>query len=203
MEKVFAVATDKISTIVPTGVHPANETQLLDFVNQKGAFYDRTDELENNTTLKQIIPYVTATCAGKILVYQRTPKQTEKRLHAKYSIGFGGHINPEDGENGQNPVIGARTRELNEEVSLEGTPTYKFEGTINFNDTPVESVHLGFAYTAEFASEKYTINEEGYFASTAWMTPQQIGEIYDGMEKWSQALFAELYPQHVPATAKA
>jgi len=198
MEKVFAVATNKISTIVPTGVHPANEAELMSFVQQNGAFYDRTAELEEDTTLQQIIPYVAATCNGKILVYQRTPKQTDARLHAKYSIGFGGHINPEDAQDGQNPVLGARTRELNEEVSFGGTPNFNFVGTINVDLAPIDKFHMAFAYTAELPTEEFTINEVGYFASTQWMSPEQIAEIYDNMEAWSQVLFTYLYPQFAP-----
>jgi len=203
MEQVFAVPADKINALVAEGVHPGNETELLNFATQNGAFYDRTEALENDTSLKQIIPYITATCNGKILVYQRTPKQTETRLHAKYSIGFGGHINPEDGENGQNPILGARHRELNEEVSLGSEPTYNFTGTINTNKIAVDSVHMAFAYTAEVENENYTINEPGYFVSVNWMTPQQIGDIYDNLESWSKSIFTAMYPQLAPQATNA
>ena len=200
MEKVFALPTATINTLVKQGVHSADEAALLSVIAQQGAYYDRTDALENNKELKQIIPYVTAMCNGKILVYQRTPKQTDKRLHAKYSIGFGGHINPEDAQNGQNPVLGARTRELNEEISFGGKPQFKFFGTINIAHTPIDQFHMGFAYLAELPNEEYTINEIGYFASTAWLTPTELATKYEQMEAWSQVLFSALYPNLITAS---
>ena len=94
MEKVLAVSADKITRLVPQGFIKTDEKQMLEFVAREGKYHDRTPELENDTTLKQIIPYVLVSHADKFLVYQRAPKLTETRLQKKFSLAFGGHINP-------------------------------------------------------------------------------------------------------------
>jgi predicted NUDIX family phosphoesterase len=116
MEKVLAVPTTAMQTLAPAGFQKIEESKLIAFVNENGQYYDRTPQLEENASLKQIIPYVVVSCGDKILMYNRTAKQTDARLHMKYSIGFGGHINPEDTAGHDNPVVGGRTRELQEEL---------------------------------------------------------------------------------------
>jgi predicted NUDIX family phosphoesterase len=198
MEKAFAVSTAEADRFIPKGIAKLDEQAFLDFAATHGRFYDRTPELENDASLKQIIPYVIATHAGKILVYQRTQKQTDQRLHAKFSFGFGGHINPPDATDSQNPVLTARARELDEEISFGSTPRFKFLGVINIQKNHVDTFHIGPTYIAELDSDAFRINEVGYFASTAWKTPEEIAEIFPSLESWSKELFSWLYPQLAP-----
>ena len=49
-------------------------------------------------------------------IYLEEPGQTEKRLHNKFSLGVGGHMNPDDSK--EMNVTEELIRELNEEVRL-------------------------------------------------------------------------------------
>src|SRR5574343_244442 len=59
--------------------------------------YIPRDEAEEDPTFLQIIPYVVLTHNSRVLQYTRMKGSGESRLRGKQSIGFGGHINPEDG----------------------------------------------------------------------------------------------------------
>src|SRR5687768_11211932 len=74
-----------------------NATIHLDYLmHSKKLHYMDRKEAEVNPAFKQIIPYCVLSCDDKIFVYQRTKKGGDSRLHDLYSIGVGGHINPED-----------------------------------------------------------------------------------------------------------
>jgi predicted NUDIX family phosphoesterase len=70
-------------------------SELLKSIVQNGLFL-RRGELEDNPTYKQIIPYAMISNKGSFYLYKRTSGQTEKRLHNKFSLGVGGHMNPRD-----------------------------------------------------------------------------------------------------------
>ena len=59
-------------------------------------FIDR-EIAEQSPQYKQIIAYAIFCHDGRVLSYARTSKGNEARLHDKYSLGIGGHINPVDG----------------------------------------------------------------------------------------------------------
>src|SRR5436190_18974290 len=66
---------------------------MLELIASKHFFVPRP-EAEVEPRWRQIIPYVAIVHDGSVFTLQRTAKQTEARLHHKYSIGIGGHINP-------------------------------------------------------------------------------------------------------------
>ena len=58
-------------------------------------FMDRA-AAEKDPSHKQLIPYCVFRCGNRILHYTRGKTGGESRLHAKISIGVGGHVNPVD-----------------------------------------------------------------------------------------------------------
>src|ERR1035438_1998705 len=98
---------------------------------------------------KQIIPYVLIEHRGRILAYQRTAKGNESRLHNKYSIGFGGHINDTDLQPQSNILYTGMLRELNEEVYLPTLSGLQLLGCINDDASLVGQVHLGVVFRAQ------------------------------------------------------
>ncbi len=192
MEKVFAVPAEIVDGLMPEGFAPGDEAKLLSILATHGSFHDRTVEFENNQGFRQILPYVVARHSGKILTYQRLSK-SERRLDSKFSIGFGGHINPLDADDGQNPILAALQRELNEEVSFAGAPVFRFIGTIKVQRTPVDTVHIALVYFADLDSDGFRINEPEGFASTSWKTPAELVELRPQMESWSQILVENLF----------
>ena len=63
-------------------------------------FMDR-GTAEEDPSHKQLIPYCVFRCGDKILHYTRGKAGGESRLHAKISVGVGGHINPIDTGDGR------------------------------------------------------------------------------------------------------
>ena len=81
------------------------------------------DTVEEDPSLKQLIPYCVFRHDGRIFNYRRGTEQGEGRLHSKRSIGIGGHISSEDTHAGGSPYLEGMQREINEEVFLESEHT--------------------------------------------------------------------------------
>lgn len=151
------------------------------FVPRSAAEYD--------FDLKQIIPYVVVRCRESFLLLRRTSKQTEKRLHNKYSLGIGGHINPPSPDDkGRNIITKGLYRELNEEVRLPDPGRLSFEGIINDEGSSVGKVHLGLFYVLDVESDDYSIRERDKMVGK-WAGEEGISEVHDQMETWSQIIF--------------
>ena len=104
-ESVFAFPTDefwKLMTYKKKGLIKGN-SEVLKRIVQNGLFLRRS-ELEEDPSFKQIIPYAIISNkepersgirqSQSFYLFRRTSKQTEKRLHNKFSLGVGGHMNP-------------------------------------------------------------------------------------------------------------
>ncbi|MBK8167137.1 MAG: NUDIX domain-containing protein [bacterium] len=118
-------------------------------------FFAERDYMEQCSHYKQVIPYLVLTRGqgpdARVLCYQRRSKHTEARLGGLWSLGFGGHIEPEDS------VAGARRtaslleatalREMEEETGLQpGAQALRLAGFINSDAQDVSSVHFGVVY---------------------------------------------------------
>lgn len=120
-------------------------------------FFAERDYMEQCSHFKQVIPYLVLTRgegdAQRVLCYQRRTKHTEQRLGGLWSVGFGGHIEPEDGtapasERRAAPLLQATAlREMQEETGLEpGAGALELAGYINSDGQDVSSVHFGVVY---------------------------------------------------------
>jgi predicted NUDIX family phosphoesterase len=118
--------------------------------------YRARGEMESDPTFKQLIPYVIfrwTDGAGTVHLFEylRGSGQGEKRLHAKRSVGVGGHISSIDADAGHDHDVyreGMR-RELEEEVAIETEYTESVVGLINDDETPVGQVHLGMVHLCD------------------------------------------------------
>ncbi len=158
-------------------------TKMLDH----HAFMPR-DEAEYNFEHKQIIPYVVVHYKNKYLLLQRTSNQSEKRLHNKYSLGIGGHINPVVSLTYENIIIDSLYRELNEEVQVNEHGTLKFAGIINDDSNSVSKVHLGLLYILEVLSPEFEVLEK-YKMTAEWINESDLKDYYDRFETWSQIVY--------------
>ena len=89
------------------------------------------DTVEEDPSLKQLIPYCVFRHEGRVFHYRRGTEQGEGRLHSKRSIGIGGHISSEDTQAGRSPYEEGMQREIAEEVFLETGYTEQCVGLIN------------------------------------------------------------------------
>jgi predicted NUDIX family phosphoesterase len=143
-------------------------------------------ELDEN--YKQIILYITLTHSEKgFYCYQRTKLAGEERLHGKWSLGIGGHIN--DCDNVAHDFYGTydkgRARELLEETNITNPGFSYVKCLIYDNSNQVGKVHLGFFETREV---DHDINSSDYsIAHGQWLNFEQILEKYKNneFENWS------------------
>ena len=77
---------------------------------------------------------------------RRTRAGGDARLHDRWSIGVGGHLNPGDGD-----LLGGLRREWDEEVVAGFVPDFRLVGLLNDDTTAVGQVHLGAVYVADAA----------------------------------------------------
>ncbi len=146
------------------------------------------DEAEYNFEHKQIIPYVVVHHKDNFLLLQRTSNQSEKRLHNKYSLGIGGHINPVSSLKYENIIIDSLYRELNEEVQVNDHGTLHFAGIINDDSNSVSKVHLGLLYILEVLSPEFEVLEKDKMTAR-WVSESDLKDYYERFETWSQIVY--------------
>ena len=153
-----------------------------------GRFLTRT-VAEHLFSCKQVIPYVLIRHEDRYLLMRRTKRQTESRLHEKYSLGIGGHINKGDLSPAPDQVIlAAMRRELAEEIQVEGEESCELIGAINDDSTEVARVHLGLVFLLRTSSARYTIVEQDLHTA-AWRSVSELAEYYEQMETWAQIVY--------------
>ncbi len=86
--------------------------QVLECMKQHASFQLRY-QVEQDSSWKQVIPYVVMETKDRIMAAKRL--KGDPRLVGGYTVGMGGHINPEDGEE---PIETCIRRELEEETTF-------------------------------------------------------------------------------------
>lgn len=163
-------------------------------IADSAVFLDRKPA-EEDPTHKQIIPYILVCHKERVLLYRRTKKQGESRLHNKLSLGFGGHINDIDGSKDTNLVLAAMVRELNEEIFLPSVRQVKLAGFINDDSSPVGQVHLGVAFIVEASNERFAVNEPEMIEAQ-WCDAKEVEQAFPSLESWSQLLWKFISGSH-------
>jgi predicted NUDIX family phosphoesterase len=150
------------------------------------------DEMENDPTFKQLIPYCLFRSGGELFHYRRGKAQGEGRLHSKRSIGVGGHISSQDQNQAVSIYLEAMHREIDEEVYLETTYSDTCVGLLNDDATEVGRVHLGIVHIFDLDAPKVRPREtsmlDAGFASTA-----DLLRDVDQFETWSQLCLNRLF----------
>jgi len=154
-------------------------------VAREGEFRPR-GEMEIDRSWKQVIPYLVLRDGPRYFLMRRTKAGADARLHDRYSIGVGGHLNPGDGD-----LAGGLRREWREEVDADFEPAFHLIGLLNDDSTEVGSVHVGAVYVADAGGRPVAIREteklSGSFASAA-----EAAAVVDRMETWSALVFEHL-----------
>ncbi len=167
------------------GFHPRDAGAYIDRIRRHGEFRLRA-AVEEDPSLKQIIPYLILRHGARIFLFQRSARGSEPRLHGRFSIGLGGHVAAEDIDGGD-PLMGGLRRELDEEVIVEGGWTARPVGVLNDDQTPVGSVHFGVVYVVEIELPSIRVREKdrltGRLAGAA-----EVRAAQGSMETWSQLI---------------
>jgi len=170
------------------GLNPEIGRYLPVFLQPGNHFFVPRGEAEEDSSLKQLIPYVVVTSGEKILHYRRGSGSGESRLLKKGSVGIGGHINDGDGLGEAFDSAAyqrALMRELQEELSLGSAFIERPLALLNDDTNPVGAVHLGIVHQCHLAEPEVTANEDA-IAELGFLSREELAERNDQLESWSQ-----------------
>jgi predicted NUDIX family phosphoesterase len=122
----------------------------------------------------------------RYFLMRRTQAGGDARLHDRYSIGVGGHLNPGDGD-----LAGGLRREWREEIEAAFVPDFTLIGLLNDDSTDVGSVHVGAVYLADAAGRDVAIRET-HKLSGEFAPRDAVRDVIDRMETWSALVFEHL-----------
>ncbi|MGL4401552.1 MAG: hypothetical protein ACRCXD_16950 [Luteolibacter sp.] len=189
-EKVLVVSRTLLNEIgafegIQTKGLEAAVAKLMDPANH--SFMDRA-AAEEDPAFKQLIPYCIFRCGDRILHYTRGKSGGESRLHAKISVGVGGHINPVDtggGRTGPEAYHSAVTREIEEELDLPEQHEHRIIALLNDDSNPVGQVHLGIVHLVDLKSDA-VFSREDALADLGFTSLDELnGPLFERLETWS------------------
>jgi len=179
-----------------TGFRDWGLPELLERI-QSGYRFKPRREVEEDTGELQIIPYLVFRYGDRYFLTRRLRRSSERRLRHLYSLGVGGHINPEDLEGATDPIEGGLRREWDEEVIYSGDLRHRLLGVINDNSTQVGQVHFGLIYLVEGDREDIAIREVDKLQGTL-LPLEAMRSYYLDLESWSQLIFDYLVAHPPP-----
>jgi predicted NUDIX family phosphoesterase len=152
-------------------------------------------QVETDPSFKQLIPYTIVchrqTSGTLVFQYTRGSGQGEQRLHAKRSIGIGGHISTEDTQ-GDDWYRSGMLRELAEEVDIGSPYRDRIVGLIYDDSNDVGRVHLGVVHLLELDQPLVTPREDQLLEAGLVDTSRLWHEL-DRLETWSQLCLEHLF----------
>jgi len=183
IELVLGLPRDRVPTGLGwRGVRDLDIEPFIEAAATFGEFRPR-NEAEADPSWKQVIPYLLLRDGERIFLMRRTRAGGDERLHDRFTIGVGGHVNP-----GDNDVIGGLRREWSEEIEADFEPDFDPIGVLNDDENDVGAVHLGLVFSADASGRPVAIREthklEGAFASI-----DDVAAVADKLETWSALLF--------------
>jgi len=151
-------------------------------VERDGCYRPRST-MEGDPSFKQLIPYLVLRDGSRYFLMQRTRAGGDARLHGRYSIGVGGHLNPGDGG-----LVGGLRREWDEELVAGFVPPFRLVALLNDDSTAVGAVHLGAVYIADADGRPVAIRETDKLTGD-FVEPDAVDAVRDRLETWSALVF--------------
>lgn len=167
-------------------------SQLTDKMFKDAHTFVYRYDAEYNYSLVQLIPYVVVIneTEDKLFVTQRIAG--EERLISEFSLGCGGHVNPQDLS--RNTLLTAAHREMQEELDitlLKDTDLYIY-GTVRDLNSPTRE-HLGLVYIA--VATKVKVKEKDTLRGQ-WMNMSDLVINYHKFESWARHIVDHLFVNH-------
>ncbi len=178
--------------------------ELLRSIKDDPLFVPRFEIAEKTTDFLQIIPWYMYRDrkSGQYFAGLRSTSGQETELHNQYVLGFGGHIWPSDLLLQQYVEWGSR--ELREELIINGKTSRKLMGMVYQQEKPVEKRHLGIVYLIQ-GDGSIALNshnqERPEYASGQLMLPEQINQL--SIDSWSRPIFNYVNSGSVAVIKKA
>lgn len=186
-ERVLVVPRDVVVAEPWRGLRtdPAGLTTAIAAIAAHGRFEPRP-AMEADPRFKQVIPYLVLRDGERWFLMRRTRGGADARLHERWSIGVGGHLNP-----GDRDLSGGLRREWREELVADFVPAFRLVGLLNDDQTDVGAVHLGVVYEADAAGRPVEVRETDKLAGS-FADEDQVAAVRDLMESWSELVFDAL-----------
>lgn len=176
------------------GVRLDGVAGFLEVVAREGRFEAR-DAMEGDPAFKQVIPYLVLRDGARYFLMRRTRAGGDARLHDRWSIGVGGHLNPGDAD-----VYGGLRREWREELDAAFVPDFHPIALLNDDTTEVGAVHIGVIVVADAAGRPVRVRETDKLDG-AFVEPAEVRAVADRLETWSALVFEALQSGALVATA--
>jgi predicted NUDIX family phosphoesterase len=164
------------------GIRSDGIEHLLELIAEEGEYRPRA-EAEVDPEWQQVIPYLLMRDGERLFLMKRTRAGGDARLHDLYSLGIGGHLNPQDGG-----VLGGLLREFHEEMVADWEPEPQLVGLLKDDDVLVGQVHVGVVFEADAGGRALDVRET-HKLSGRFVDPAAVLPVYDRMETWSQFLY--------------
>ena len=182
-EQVLVVPRDALPDAADWyGLRTDGLAEFAALVAREGRLLPRP-EMEVDPSHKQIIPYLVLRDGPRYFLMQRTRAGADARLHDRYSIGVGGHLNP-----GDDGLDGGLRREWAEELVADFLPSFELVALLNDDTTDVGAVHLGAVYVADAAGRAVAIRETEKLTGS-FVDPDDVAAVADRLETWSRLVF--------------
>ncbi len=172
-------------------------TKILDPANN--SFIPRS-KAEQDTNYKQLIPYVVLRFRDQVFTYVRGRDAKERRLVAKRSIGFGGHIEWEDStmfSSDRNLYLAAAKREVSEEVEVGSRYIEHVVALINDDSDEVGRVHFGIVHIWDL-TEPIVTKREPQITQAKFVDLKRLKAAPHRLESWSQIALVILSDPKIP-----
>ena len=174
------------SAVMPAGgwygLRTADLDESLAVIGRLGEYRPRP-AMERDPSFKQVIPYLVLRDGERWFLMRRTRAGIDERLHDRWSIGVGGHLNPGDGG-----LDRGLLREWSEELEADFVPQFRPLGLLNDDTTDVGSVHLGVVFVADAAGRPVAIRET-HKLSGEFVDAAVIAAGAEHLETWSRLVF--------------
>ena len=187
-ERVLVVPADEFDRLGRfQGFSPEADRYLEALLAPGLAGFRPRSEVEDDPSLKQIIPYVVFRSGDRVFCYTRGGGGGEARLRRRRSLGVGGHVAEADADGRGTPDAYemALRRELDEEVAVGSPGVLTRVGLINDDATPVGRVHLGVVHLFELDRPEVAPREAD-IAEAGFVAVDRLRDDWDAFESWSQ-----------------
>jgi predicted NUDIX family phosphoesterase len=157
-----------------------NKLNLTNSINLPDTLFKRRGCMEENPSFKQLIPYVIVTNENnEILMYKRSTKGGESRLHNVYSIGFGGHIDEPENRYMRTPVkmpADSKLSTLEDDFAIApGTPSSGKETKEIIHNSLIREME------EELGTSINWVEHEFKFKGTIYNDKDEVGQVHLGL----------------------
>lgn len=192
-EQVLCIPTETLSAFAE-GTDPIlyPTEKVLNLVKTSGSFQLRW-QVEQVASWKQVIPYVIMETKDRILAAKRL--KGDPRLVGGYTVGMGGHINPEDGEE---PIEACIRRELTEETTLDWLQNlqgYQIHPVSFVNvRNEVSLMHICIPVRLQVKEAAAVQIQEKEKLQGIWMPKKELSALDGLLEGWSEIALSLIQP---------